>query len=65
MEQKFWPLPVRDLFLVGAATERKLKFLGIYTIGDLAKADIKVLKNVWVNMEKPSGILPTDVTPMQ
>lgn len=44
VESKFWPLPVRDLFLVGAATERKLKLMGIYTIGDLAKADIKVLK---------------------
>ena len=41
---KFWPLPVRDLFLVGAATERKLKVMGIYTIGDLAKADEKILK---------------------
>ena len=44
METKFWPLPVRDLFLVGAATERKLKLLGIYTIGDLAKADVNVIK---------------------
>lgn len=44
MEGKFWPLPVRDLFLVGAATERKLKMLGIYTIGDLAHADVNVLK---------------------
>ena len=44
IENKFWPLPVRDLFLVGAATERKLKMLGIYTIGDLAHADVKVLK---------------------
>lgn len=44
MEKKFWPLPVRDLFLVGAATEQKLKGLGIYTIGQLAKADVKVLK---------------------
>lgn len=44
VEKKFWPLPVRDLFLVGAATERKLKMLGIYTIGDLAKADVRVLK---------------------
>ena len=44
MERKFWPLPVRDLFLVGAATERKLKCMGIYTIGDLAKADVKILK---------------------
>lgn len=44
MEKKMWPLSVRDLFLVGAATEKKLKMLGIYTIGDLAKADVKVLK---------------------
>ena len=44
MAAKFWPLPVRDLFLVGGATERKLKMLGIYTIGDLAKADVRVLK---------------------
>ena len=44
MEGKMWPLPVRDLFLVGAATERKLKMLGIYTIGDLAKADEKLLR---------------------
>ena len=44
METKFWPLPVRDLFLVGPATEKKLKFLGIYTIGDLARANVKTLK---------------------
>ncbi len=44
MESKMWPLPVRDLFLVGAATEKKLKRLGIYTIGDLAKADVHLLK---------------------
>ena len=44
MESKMWPLPVRDLFLIGGATERKLKGLGIYTIGDLAKADVSVLK---------------------
>ena len=44
MTEKFFPLPVRDLFLVGAATERKLQMLGIYTIGELAAADVRVLK---------------------
>ena len=44
MESKMWPLPVRDLFLVGSATEKKLKGLGIYTIGDLAKTDLAVVK---------------------
>ena len=39
VEAKFWPLPVRDLFLVGERTEEKLHRLGIYTIGDLAGAD--------------------------
>ena len=44
MEEKFWPLPVRDLFLVGAATEKKLKKMGIYTIGDLANTPESVVK---------------------
>ena len=44
MEGKMWPLPVRDLFLVGSATEGKLKKMGIYTIGDLAKADLPILR---------------------
>ena len=44
MAAKFWPLPVRNLFLVGAATETKLKYMGIYTIGQLAAADPALLK---------------------
>lgn len=44
MADKMWPLPVRDLFLVGAATERKLKKMGIYTIGQLAKTELYLLK---------------------
>lgn len=40
---KLWPLPVRELFLVGPATEAKLKRMGIHTIGELANADKKVL----------------------
>ena len=44
IQEKFWPLPVRDLFLVGSATEKKLNLLGIYTIGDLAKTEVQTLK---------------------
>ena len=39
METKMWPLPVRDLFLVGPSTEAKLNKMGIYTIGELARTD--------------------------
>ncbi len=42
--EKLWRLPVRDLFLVGSATEEKLKKMGIYTIGDLAKTDVALLR---------------------
>ena len=41
---KLWPLPVRDLFLVGKATENKLRTMGIYTVGDLAHADLNVVR---------------------
>lgn len=39
IKTKLWPLPVRRLFLVGPATERKLQQMGIATIGQLAQAD--------------------------
>ena len=68
IESKMWPLPVRDLFLVGAATERKLKSLGIYTIGDLANADVAVLRKhlgkpgetIWhfANGRNADGVMP-------
>lgn len=44
IEKKMWPLPVRELFFVGRAAERKLNLLGIKTIGQLAKADLKLLR---------------------
>lgn len=44
MASKMWPLPVRDLFLVGSATEAKLNRLGIYTIGELARTDLQILR---------------------
>ncbi len=39
LEEKLWPLPTRELFMLGAATERKLHRFGIDTIGALANAD--------------------------
>ena len=46
IEKKMWPLPVSDLFFVGHASEKKLKTLGIETIGQLAKCDVSILKSV-------------------
>lgn len=39
IQEKMWDLPVRELFMVGRATEMKLRRININTIGDLAKAD--------------------------
>ncbi len=39
IEDKMWPLPVSDLFMIGRKTVPKLYNLGIKTIGDLAKTD--------------------------
>ena len=44
IERKMWPLPVNELFWVGPATVRKLRALGIKTIGDLAASDLDLLK---------------------
>lgn len=43
VERKLWPLPVDRLFFVGPATCRKLKKLGIETVGELAAADPRLL----------------------
>ncbi len=42
---KMWPLSVSKLFFVGRSTQVKLHNLGIHTIGELAKADLEVLKD--------------------
>lgn len=44
IEDKMWKLPVGELFFVGRSTVNKLNMLGIYTIGELAKTDVEVLK---------------------
>jgi len=42
-KQKVWPLAVEDLLYVGRATKKKLNFVGIHTIGDLATTDEKFI----------------------
>ncbi|HKL99098.1 MAG TPA: DNA polymerase IV [Mobilitalea sp.] len=44
IKEKMWVLPVGELFFVGASTVKKLNTLGIYTIGELARMDVEVLK---------------------
>lgn len=45
IKDKMWILPVGELFFVGKSTEKKLNELGIYTIGDLARMDVGILKS--------------------
>ena len=42
---KMWPLPVEELFYVGRASKTKLASMGIRTIGDLARFDVRYLKS--------------------
>lgn len=42
--EKMWPLPVSDLLYAGKSSVQKLHNLGIFTIGELAKADPVVLQ---------------------
>lgn len=42
---KMWPLPVSELFFVGRQTAKRLHALGIFTIGDLAKTDKKIIQD--------------------
>lgn len=44
IQEKMWPLPVSDLLYVGRSSIRALHNLDIFTIGDLANADVTILK---------------------
>lgn len=45
IKEKMWPLPIRDLFMLGRKTVPKLYNMNIKTIGDLATADQNKLIN--------------------
>lgn len=45
-KEKVWPLGVREMVGIGKATENKLNKIGIFTLGDLAKAPVDILKNI-------------------
>lgn len=42
-KERIWPMPCSNLLYVGHSTEKKLRMMGIYTIGDLAKAPLETL----------------------
>lgn len=44
--QKMWPLPVRELFSVGASTAEKLEKARIRTIGDLANTPLERVQRI-------------------
>lgn len=50
IENKMWKLPVQDLFMVGRKSIPKLNNLNIYTIGDLARYNKKLLIKVFGKM---------------
>ncbi len=45
-KETIWDLPVGDLLFVGSSTQKKLTMLGVSTIGDLARADARLLERV-------------------
>jgi len=49
IKDKLWPLPVGELFTVGKQTALKMNSIGIYTIRDLANADISFLRKYFKN----------------
>ncbi len=46
IKYKLWKLPINELYMVGRKTTPKLNNLGIYTIGDLANADLNLISSL-------------------
>lgn len=43
IQVKMWPLPIGELFMAGRSSVETFKKLEIYTIGDLAQADLELI----------------------
>jgi DNA polymerase-4 len=43
IQNKLWPLPVKQMYGVGSKTSEKLNLMGIKTIGELAKSDLNTI----------------------
>lgn len=54
--QLLWPLPISEMIFVGKASRTALRELGIYTIGDLARAEPSLLL---ARLGKIGGVLST------
>ena len=52
IEKKMFPLPIEDLFMIGKASSKKLREMGVTTIGELAKTDEDVLVKKFKQMGK-------------
>lgn len=44
IKEKLWPLKIEDMFLLGPKSAKKLKEIGINTIGKLANTNVDILK---------------------
>ena len=54
IQEKMWPLPVRELFSVGRSAEKKLEGYGVHTIGELASMKRERLVQ---DMGLPGGVI--------
>ena len=45
IKEKLWPLKIEDMFLLGPKSAKKLREIGINTIGKLANTNIEILKS--------------------
>lgn len=41
-----WPLDISSIIGIGKSTKKKLNGIGIYTLGELAKSDVKTVKGI-------------------